>query len=77
MPDAQTTIADVAGVSAFAQCLAATIAERFDAGERPEPAPSWRIAENRWWAARDGVEGQLADLATGERVPTRERLPSC
>lgn len=74
VPDAQTTIADVAGVSAFAQCLAATIAERFDAGERPEPAPSWRIAENRWWAARDGVEGQLADLATGERVPTRERL---
>ena len=74
VPDAQTTIADAAGVAAFAQCLAATLAERFQAGERPEPAPSWRIAENRWWAARDGVEGQLADLATGQRVPTRERL---
>jgi carboxylate-amine ligase len=72
--DAQTTIADAAGVAAFAQCLAATLAERFEAGERPEPAPSWRIAENRWWAARDGVKGQLADLATGQRVPTRERL---
>ena len=35
---------------------------------------SWRIDENRWAAMRDGVEGTLADLETGERVPTRELL---
>ena len=36
--------------------------------------PTWRIAENRWSACRDGVEGTLADLSSGERKPTRERL---
>jgi carboxylate-amine ligase len=74
VPDAQTTVAEAAGVAAFAQCLVSTLAERFDAGERDEAMPSWRIAENRWWAARDGIEGQLADLVTGERRPTRGRL---
>jgi glutamate---cysteine ligase / carboxylate-amine ligase len=74
VPDAQTTLAEAAGVAAFAQCLTATLAERCQAGEPLDAAPSWRIEENRWWAARDGVEGQLADLVTGERVATRERL---
>jgi glutamate---cysteine ligase / carboxylate-amine ligase len=74
VPDAQTTLAEAAGVAAFAQCLTATLAERLDAGERLDPVPSWRIEENRWWAARDGVEGHLADLASGERMATRERL---
>ena len=37
-------------------------------------APTWRIAENRWSACRHGVEGALADLASGERTPTRAVL---
>ncbi len=37
---------------------------------------TWRIDENRWSAMRDGVEGTLADLTTGERMPTRELLRS-
>ena len=46
-----------------------------DRGRRAARAhPGWRIAENRWWAARDGVEGELADLDTGDRQPARERF---
>lgn len=74
VPDAQSSLAEAAGVIAFAHALIATLLERVEAGERPPAPPSWRIAENRWWAARDGVEGALADLASGERRPTRERL---
>lgn len=74
VPDAQTTVADAAGVAAFAHCLVAELCERHDANDLPPPAPTWRIAENRWWAARDGVEGQIADLITGRRSSTRERL---
>jgi glutamate---cysteine ligase / carboxylate-amine ligase len=74
VPDAQTTVAEAAGVIAFIQALAATLAERHDAGEPLPAAPSWRINENRWSAARHGVEGELVDLATGRRRPTRERL---
>ena len=74
VPDAQTTVDEVAGIAACCQCLVALLADRLAGGERVEAAPSWRIAENRWWALRDGVEGALADLVTGERRPVRERL---
>lgn len=74
VPDAQTTIAEAAGVIAFVQALVATLADRFDAGELSQSAPTWRIQENRWSALRYGVEGSLADLSSGERRATRERL---
>jgi len=74
VPDAQTTLAEAAGVAALAHALVAWLAERFDAGEPLAAAPTWRIEENRWSAARWGVEGTMADLESGERTPTRERL---
>ena len=74
VPDAQTTVAEAAGVAAVAHALVGRLAERFDAGEALPVTPTWRIEENRWSAARWGVEGTMADLETGERTPTRERL---
>jgi carboxylate-amine ligase len=76
VPDAQATAADAAAVAAVAHALVGWLAERYDAGllEEAEPVPTWRIEENRWSACRDGVTGTLADLGTGERRPTRERL---
>jgi carboxylate-amine ligase len=32
------------------------------------------LNENRWRAVRDGLDGELADLATGERAPARARI---
>jgi len=74
VPDAQTTVGEAAAVAAFAQALVAWLGARHDAGEKLPTHPGWAIAENRWWAARDGVEGALADLDTGLRKPTRERI---
>ena len=74
VPDAQTTVAEGAGVIAFAQALVATLADRFDAGEPLPVAPTWRIEENRWAALRDGLDATFADLGTAEPVPARERL---
>jgi glutamate---cysteine ligase / carboxylate-amine ligase len=74
VPDAQTTLTEAAGVAATVQTLVALLAERHDGGEPLAPAPTWRIAENRWSAARHGVEGEMADLQSGARRPTRERL---
>ena len=76
VPDAQTTLADAAGVVAFTHALVAWLAERHDAGEPLPVAPRWKIEENRWVAARDGVDGVLADLETGSREPARARLLS-
>lgn len=73
-PDAQTTLEDAAAVAGFVVALIARLAERHEAGEPLPAAPTWRIEENRWSAARHGLDGTLADLETGERRPTRDRL---
>jgi carboxylate-amine ligase len=74
VPDAQSTVGDAGALIATTCALVLWLAERHDAGELAAPAPSWRIAENRWSAARDGVHGSMIDLDTGAVGPTRERL---
>jgi carboxylate-amine ligase len=74
VPDAQTTVGQAAGVVAFAQALVAHLSERYDAGDPLPNAPTWRIEENRWSASRHGLEGSLADLRSGRRRRTRQRL---
>lgn len=74
VPDAQSSVADAAAITAVAQALVAWLGKRHDSGERLQPAPTWRIEENRWSACRDGVEGQMADLATGRLRSTRACL---
>lgn len=77
VPDAQSTVANAAGVVAFARALVAWLARRVEAADL-SPAetapPSWRIAENRFAAARHGLDAELIDLRTGRRRPARERL---
>jgi glutamate---cysteine ligase / carboxylate-amine ligase len=74
VPDTQATVADAAAVAAVVHALVGWLVRRHDAGERLPVVPTWRIEENRWAALRDGVHGTLADLATGARAPTDERL---
>ena len=74
VPDGQSTAGDAAAIAAVAQSLVAWLGERHDAGERLAVDPSWRIAENRWCACRDGVDGTMVDLKSGHRRATRECL---
>jgi glutamate---cysteine ligase / carboxylate-amine ligase len=74
VPDAQATIEDAAAVAALVHALTGWLAGRFDAGEPLETAETWRMAENRWSAARWGMDAELADLRSGRRAPARERL---
>ena len=74
VPDAQTTMEDAAAVAHAAVALIAWLAARHDAGEVLPVAPTWRIEENRWSAARHGTDGTMADLVTGERAATKDRL---
>jgi carboxylate-amine ligase len=74
VPDAQPTVDDAVGVVAAVHCLAHWLAARHDAGEGLWAPPSWRIEENRWRALSRGLDGELADLRTGEVTTARERL---
>ena len=74
VPDTQRTIEDTAAIAAVAHALVVRLAERHDAGEPLPAAESWRIDQNRWSACRHGLEGEMRDLVSGERQPTRARV---
>jgi carboxylate-amine ligase len=67
--DAQTRIESVAALAALAQSLAATVAEVSAA-----PQPRALIAENRWRAARSGLDAELVDLADGRKRSARDAI---
>jgi glutamate---cysteine ligase / carboxylate-amine ligase len=74
VPDAQSTVADAVAVAAVAHTLIVWLGARHDEGRAPAYAAGWQIEENRWSACRHGVQGTMADLATGEPRSTRRRL---
>jgi glutamate---cysteine ligase / carboxylate-amine ligase len=74
VPDTQATVEDTAAIATVVHALVDRLADRHDAGERLPVAESWRIDQNRWSACRHGVQGEMTDLVTGERRPTRELL---
>jgi carboxylate-amine ligase len=74
VPDAQSSVSEAGAIAAVIQALVAWLGARHEGGERTFVAPDWRIEENRWSACRDGVEGQMADLVSGEPRPTRDWL---
>ena len=47
------------------------LAEHFEAGEELARYPYEMLDENRWIAARHGLDGEMVDLPTFDRVPTQ------
>ena len=72
--DAQTRLGSVAALVALVQSLVATLAERYDREGRLEIQPVTLVAENKWRAARSGLEATLVDLARDEERPAREAV---
>ncbi len=72
--DVQATIGRTSALVRFVHALGAWLAELHQYGGLLPPAPTWRIAENRWSALRDGVRGNLLDLRTGEARTTARCL---
>jgi carboxylate-amine ligase len=68
--DAQVTLRATAALAAFVQCLVALELRHGVADERAA-APEV-LVENRFLAARDGVEASLIDPVREERVPVRD-----
>jgi carboxylate-amine ligase len=69
--DAQTRIRDTAALAALVQCLVRL--EALDGFAEPEDTPE-AMAENRFLAARDGIDAQLLDVCRGRKVPAAGRL---
>jgi carboxylate-amine ligase len=74
--DAVTRLEDVVAITAFFQALVKMYCEQFEAGRE---IPSWHrmlTTENKWLAARYGLEAPIMDLATGRRnrVPVAQLI---
>jgi carboxylate-amine ligase len=72
--DVEATADRTSAIARLVRALAAGLAELHHLCELQPPAPTWRIAENRWAALRDGVRGELVDLRTGEARPIHRCL---
>jgi carboxylate-amine ligase len=65
--DAVTRLDDVVAITAFCQALVKHYSERFDAGEEIPSFHRILTTENKWLAARYGLEAPVMDLHTGRR----------
>ena len=74
MMDAQTTIADNAALVALVMALARAVLEEDESGTTEVWTGPELLAENRFLAARDGLDAQLIDPATHRLVPARALL---
>src|SRR2546423_5125879 len=68
--DAQTRVDHTLALAALVQALVKELAEHYDAGTRLSRYPFEMLDENKWLAARHGLEGELVDLPKQERVAT-------
>jgi glutamate---cysteine ligase / carboxylate-amine ligase len=70
--DSQTRLEHTVALTAFVVCLVKLATERVQGG-RLAPDPPWEMLdENRWLAARHGLDAQLFDTEAGERRGARE-----
>jgi glutamate---cysteine ligase / carboxylate-amine ligase len=70
--DAQTRVEHTLALAAFVQALVKELCEHFDSRRKLSRYPYEMLDENKWLAARHGLEGDLVDLPKTSRVPTRE-----
>ena len=58
-------------LAALIQAMVKELAEHFEAGKQLADYPYEMLDENRWIAARHGLDGEMVDLPSYERVPTK------
>ena len=69
--DSQTRVEHTLGLAALIQAMVKELAEHYDAGSRLATYPWQMLDENKWLAARYGLEGELVDLPSSDRVPVK------
>jgi len=65
--DAVTRVEDAVAIAAYCQALVKQLCERHEAGEEIPSYHRILTSENKWLAARFGLEAPVMDLATGQR----------
>ena len=69
--DAQTRVEHTLALAALTQAMVRELAIHFEEGKELSRYPYEMLDENKWIAARHGLEGELVDLPEPERVATK------
>jgi len=72
--DGTSNIFELKAVSALTHCLVEWLSTRLDAGERLLQLPDWFVQENKWRAARYGLDAMIIANPSGDQVPVVESL---
>jgi len=72
--DGLATIEEVAALAALAQCLVEELSTRLDNGEAIETMQPWFVRENKWRAARYGLDAIIILDAAGNESLVRDDL---
>ncbi len=67
--DGFARVQDVAAVAALIHCLTAHLEEQLDDGTLPPPLPPWHVQENKWRAARYGLDAIIIRDAQSSEGP--------
>jgi glutamate---cysteine ligase / carboxylate-amine ligase len=66
--DSQTRIEHTLALTALIQAMVKELAEHYEAGGELASYPWQMLDENKWLAARHGLDAELVDLPSSERV---------
>jgi glutamate---cysteine ligase / carboxylate-amine ligase len=69
--DSQTRVEHTLALTALIQAMVKELCEHYEAGGRLADYPWLMLDENKWLAARHGLDGELVDLPSNERVATK------
>jgi glutamate---cysteine ligase / carboxylate-amine ligase len=72
--DGLPTLSEVGTVAAISQCLVDMFDREIDKGYTLPKPKSWVVRENKWRAARYGMDAEIISGETHELVPVREAL---
>ena len=70
--DAQTRVEHTLGLAALIQAMVRELAMRYESGDALSKYPHEMLDENKWLAARRGLQGDLVDLPEDRRVATKD-----
>jgi glutamate---cysteine ligase / carboxylate-amine ligase len=70
--DAQTRVEHTIALAAMIQAMVKELSEHYDEGKQLANYPYEMLDENKWLAARHGMDGELVDLPSRDRVQAKE-----
>jgi glutamate---cysteine ligase / carboxylate-amine ligase len=73
--DAPVTVGELSTLAALTQCMVESVLDAHEQGEPVAQLPPWYVRENKWRAARYGLDAEIIVDGTGRRRALRDDVP--